>query len=265
MNSRKCEICNIDVHRACYEKHLRSKKHLGNIKQNEMIIPEWLFQELVGQKSRKIYNAKPLRQLARDNIRLDHKQFKKELARRMINPYYFTDKNSRVGFKINLDSHNLHHTISKLNITPNHPEFGIEVHYINKNIKELAVVYARLINQNKFKYQTVFSEKFDKQDEDNQVLDERELFINLNINQNLTESNLMKIDIKSPLEHQIQQQEMKGSGWRFDKINSMTVYFYKTSEMNGRSYVKIPLRSNTILNIENNDKYCFLWSILACL
>ena len=28
MNSRKCEICNIDVHRASYVKHLRSKKHI---------------------------------------------------------------------------------------------------------------------------------------------------------------------------------------------------------------------------------------------
>ena len=58
---------------------------------------------------------------------------------------------------------------------------------------------------------------------------------------------------------------MKDSGWRFDKINSMTIYFYKTNEMNGSNYVKIPLRSNAIFNIENNDKYCFLWSILAYL
>ena len=58
---------------------------------------------------------------------------------------------------------------------------------------------------------------------------------------------------------------MKDSGWRFDKINSMIIYFYKTSEINGRSYVKIPLRSNAILNIENNDKYCVLWSKLASL
>ena len=35
--------------------------------------------------------------------------------------------------------------------------------------------------------------------------------------------------------------------------------------MNGSNYVKIPLRSNAILNNENNDKYCFLWSILASL
>ena len=29
------------------------------------------------------------------------------------------------------------------------------------------------------------------------------------------------------------------------------------------SYVKIPIRSNAILNIQNDDKYCFIWSILA--
>ena len=33
--------------------------------------------------------------------------------------------------------------------------------------------------------------------------------------------------------------------------------------MNGSNYVKLRLRSNAILNIENNDKYCFLSSILA--
>ena len=132
-------------------------------------------------------------------------------------------------------------------------------------MKELVVIYARLLNQYKFKYQTVFSARFDKQDEDNQVLDETELFINLNINYNSTESDLDKIDVRSPLEYQKQQQEMRDSGWRFDKINSMTVYFYKTGELNGSNYVEIPLRSNAILNIENNDKYCFLWSILAYL
>ena len=34
----------------------------------------------------------------------------------------------------------------------------------------------------------------------------------------------------------------------------MTIYFYKTVEINGSSYFKIPLRSDAILNNENNDK-----------
>ena len=42
-DSRTCEICNVNVHRAPMQKHLRSEKHSENIKQNEMIIPEWLF------------------------------------------------------------------------------------------------------------------------------------------------------------------------------------------------------------------------------
>ena len=233
MNSRKCQLCNVDVHRASYIKHLRSKKHLENIKQDDMIIPEWLFQEPVENEIKKIYNPKSLKQLARNNIRLDDKQLNKELAKKMINPYYFTDRNLKVGFKIILDSHNINHLNSKLTITPNDPEFGIEVRYINQIMKELSNNYARLINQYKFRYQTVFSARFDKQNEDGQLLDETELFINLNINHNLTQTDINNIDVKSPLENQIQLQEKKDSGWRFDKIISMTIYFFKTNEMYG--------------------------------
>ena len=141
----------------------------------------------------------------------------------MINPYYFTDRLLQVGFNNTLESHHIKHANSKLTIKPNYPEFGIELRFTNKITKEFSVIYARLINQYKFKYQTVFSTKFDKQDENNQVLDETELFINLNINHKVTKSDLDNIDIKFPLEHQIQAQEMKDSVWRFDMINSMTV------------------------------------------
>ena len=104
-----------------------------------MIIPEWLFQEPIENKINKIYNPKSLKQIARDNIRLDDKQLNKELAKKMLNPYYLTDRNLRVGFKVNLDSHHINHANSKLTITSNYPEFGIEVRYINKIMKELSV------------------------------------------------------------------------------------------------------------------------------
>ena len=228
-----------------------------------MIIPEWLFQEPDENKINKIYNPESLKQLARNNIRLDDKQLNKELAKKMTNPYYFTDRNLKVGFKNNLDSHHIDHLNSKITITPNYPEFGIEFRYVNQILKELSNIYARLMNQYKFRYQTLFSARFDKQDEEGQLLDETELFINLNTNHNLTQMNIDNIGVVSPLDHQIQQQQMKDSGWRFDKINSMTVHFYKTVELNGSNYVKIPLRLNAILNVENIDKCCFLWSILA--
>ena len=70
------------------------------------------------------------------------------------------------------------------------------------------------------------SARFDKQDEYNQFLDETDLFININDIHNLTETDLVNIYVKRPLQHQIHQQEMKFSGWRFDKINSMTTNIF---------------------------------------
>ena len=130
-NSRTCELCNVNVHRASMQKHLRSKKHLENMIQNEMIIPEWFFKEEkspIKKKIQKVYNPKTLKQLPREKIKLDDK----ELAKIMINPYYFIDENLKIGFKINLESHNFSHANSILSISPNFPEFGIEFIYINK-------------------------------------------------------------------------------------------------------------------------------------
>ena len=45
--NRICDICNIDVHRAFYAQHLSSKKHLENEQQDDMIIPECLFKNLL--------------------------------------------------------------------------------------------------------------------------------------------------------------------------------------------------------------------------
>ena len=265
MNSRKCDICNVDVHRASYSKHLKSKKHIENITQNEMIIPEWLFREPIENKIKKIYNPILLKKLARNKINLNESQLNKELAKKMINPYYFSDRNLRVAYKINLDSHHINHLNSKLTISSNFENTKIEFRFINKIMIEMSIIYARLIDQYKFRYQVVFSGRFNKQDENGDISDETELFIKLNIIQNLTESDIDNINITYPLDLQIQELQMRDSGWRFDKIISMTIYFYKTSEMNGSNYIKIPLRSNAILNVENNDKYCFVWSILASL
>ena len=104
-----------------------------------MIIPEWFFKgerSPIKKKIQKVYNPKTLKQLAREKIKLDDK----ELAKMMINPYYFIDENLKIGFNINLKSHNVNHASSILTITPTFSEFGIEFRYINKIVKELSVI-----------------------------------------------------------------------------------------------------------------------------
>ena len=78
---------------------------------------------------------------------MNDKELDKGIAKKMINPYYFIDEILKIGFKINLESHNFIHAKSLLNVEPNFPDIGIEFRYINKIMKELSVNYARLINQ----------------------------------------------------------------------------------------------------------------------
>ena len=151
----------------------------------------------------------------------------------MNNPYYFIDENLKIGFKNNLKSHNISHANSLLNVTPNFPDIGIRTRYINKILKQMATFNARLINQYKFKHHIFFSASLYKINEEGQRSDEIEIFINLNINDNLTEMDNNDIDVKSQLDHQIQIQVKNETGWTFDKINSMKIRFYRTEDLNG--------------------------------
>ena len=55
------------------------------------------------------------------------------LAEKMIDPYYFIDRDLQLGFNINLDSHNFSHANSTLTITPKFPEYVIGFRYIKKS------------------------------------------------------------------------------------------------------------------------------------
>ena len=104
-----------------------------------MIIPDWFFKEErspIKKKIQKVYNAKTLQQLARQNIKMNDKELDKKIAKKMINPYYFIDENLNIGFKIILKNHNINHANSLLNIEPNFPDIGIETRYINKIFKK---------------------------------------------------------------------------------------------------------------------------------
>ena len=87
--------------------------------------------------------------------------------------------------------------------------------------------------------------------------------VNLNMTNNLTQSEIDNVNVQWDLEARKQNLEMQESGWVFQRVNSMTISFYSTGNMDGSSYVKVPLRSSAILNVQNDDKYCFLWSVLA--
>ena len=132
-------------------------------------------------------------------------------------------------------------------------------------MEEMSHVYAKLMNQYKLKYQIKFLVLSNKNGEVNETISEKDLPTTLSITHNLTQSEIDNINIQWTLEKRIESVEMKKSGWNFQRFNNMSISFYKTGEINGTSYVKIPLGSSALINIKNDDIYCFIWSILASL
>ena len=65
----------------------------------------------------------------------------------MTNPYFFTDEKLELGFKKNLNSHKIYQANSNLSNIPGSLDSGIEMRYFYKTLKQMATVYARLINQ----------------------------------------------------------------------------------------------------------------------
>ena len=62
--------------------------------------------------------------------------------------------------------------------------------------------------------------------------------------------------------------ERDGSGWSIDKILKLEVNTTEFVPLEGSSYIPLPVKiqkKKAVLNIQNNDHKCFLWSVLASL
>ena len=137
------------------------------------------------------------------------------------------------------------------------------MNFADEIFKEMSHIYAKFINQYMFKYQLSFMTLFYKFEEDGDIRKKAEMSINLNMTNNLTQSEIDNTNIQWDLEARKQILEMQESGRVFQRVNSMTISYCNTGNMDGSSYVEVPLRSSAVLNIKKDDKYCFLWSILA--
>ena len=70
------------------------------------------------------------------------------------------------------------------------------MNYIIKIFKEMSHVYAKFINQYKFKNQLSFMVLFNKFEEDGDIRKEAEMSINLNLTNNLTQSEIDNVKIQ---------------------------------------------------------------------
>ena len=229
----RCDNCEIDIHRASFSRHLKSKKHLENIQQYKVVT--W-------NENNKRNSEK--------NINLSDTKVQ--------NQFYFTDRLLKIAYDINIENYHIKHANSTIPFTSKFNIIGIALIDIYKIMIERSNIYDKLRNPYKIICHLNFLVIFNKYGEDNEITPEIELSITLSITHILAQTELEKLNIQGTLETRIQIVEMKESGWIFQKINSMKISFYKSSELNGSSYVKLPLRSSALLNNKNDDKYCLL-------
>ena len=87
--------------------------------------------------------------------------------------------------------------------------------------------------------------------------------------------NLESTDVKVILSQMIKEileknsiYQRNGSGWYFKEVSSLEIHIVDYKPIKSLSYIPLPdfiMRKKAIINMENKDNKCFLWSILRYL
>ena len=90
-----------------------------------------------------------------------------------------------------------------------------------------------------------------------------------------THINFEKTDVKVILSRMLREimeklanYQRNGSGWYFKEVISLDIYSVDHKTVKGESYIPLPdflMRKKAIINMENKDNKCFLWSVLRYL
>ena len=75
-------------------------------------------------------------------------------------------------------------------------------------------------------------------------------------------------DSHNTLIQKLDDEQLEGSGFVFQEIEEVILEIYKVNDIQASSYIELPPKyknSQSIINIKNNDQFCFLRCILAYL
>ena len=126
---------------------------------------------------------------------------------------------------------------------------------LEHNIKEL-------LSKNyfpRYKYQLSYLAKFSKI-----VNGEEEVFKRW-IKSDLMYNNIQP-DTHNTLMQKLDDEQLEGSGFLFQETEEVILEIYKVNDIQASSYIELPGKykdNKSIINIKNNDQYCFLWCILT--
>ena len=125
----------------------------------------------------------------------------------------------------------------------------------------------------RFKYQLRYLAKFSKMVNGEQEIFKRWLKSYLTYNHMQSTSGMQQdtegaSHVHNSLIQKLDDEQLEGSGFQFQEIEEVILEIYKVNDIQASSYIELPPKyknSQSIINIKNNDQFCFLWRILAYL
>ena len=174
-----------------------------------------------------------------------------ELCKKNIN---INTKSSHIKSALHIENEitsRINNNLTDRTYTYNNPDFEKVDNLVQRAINDCTKYFHR------FKYKCVFVVKFNRASHGN-----TNYFTITNNFKNQYE----ELNEANELSHKIDEFEEGESGYIFDSIKKLTVKMFKYHDIRASSYCKLPkpfCDSKSIVNIQNKDNYCFLWSTLA--
>ena len=247
-----CSICNSDFKKAFKSDHYKSVKHLEKLNQ---------------YYCKKCNLYKPLSEKS-SHLNSDEHKSKTEQRRVWCEDCnrYISDRTRHFQSEIHLQNRQNRQQNKIQNTFGNGVEIIInENTYIKLKVnptENLEHNINELLSKNyfpRYKYQLSYLAKFSKI-----VNGEEEVFkrwIKSDLTYNLTQQ-----DVHYSLIQKLDDEQLEGSGFVFQEIEEVILEIYKVNDIQASSNFELTpkyKKNQSIINIKNNDQFCFLWCILA--
>ena len=125
-----------------------------------------------------------------------------------------------------------------------------------------------LLNKNyfpRYKFQLSYLAKFSKYINGEEVVFHK--WVKSDFNYNHIQSTFgLNLNVHNSLMQKLDDEQLEGSGFVLNGIVNVIMEVYKVNDIQASSWVELPEKyknKKSIIDIKNDDKFCFLWCILA--
>ena len=231
LNQYYCKKCNLYLSLSCKNSHLNSNEHKNKTEQRRVWCEDC--GKYISDKTRHFQSEIHLQNRQRENMQ----NFGTALLPSGNGVNIIINENTYIKLKVN-PTENLEHRINELKSKRYFPRFKYQLSYLAK--------FSKIING------------------------EEEVFkrwIKSDLIYNHMQSTFgTQQDTHNTLLQKLDDEQLEGSGFQFQAIEEVILEIYKVNDIQASSYIELPPKyknSQSIINIKNNDQYCFLWCILA--